>query len=140
MYLAALFFVVCWSALVSGQCNDGSLNVVSYPSHPCSQQIPAVEQTVYIPPDAICTFAETVVESGNCASYVDVATLIGPIGAAVTNTYSGTATLPNGVTKTLGYNGAAPAGLLAQGLYNLVVPLNCRTNFLGQFNYIFRRC
>jgi len=84
---------------------------------------------VYIPPTAICTFAEVVVESGNCASYVDVATLFGPIGAAVTTTYSGTATLVNGVTETLGYGGAAPAGLLAEGLYSLVGPLNAVLTF-----------
>jgi hypothetical protein len=61
---------------------------------------------------------EQIFESGNCASYTDVATLIGPIAAPTT--YIGSGTLPNDEVVTILYAGAAPGGLLPEGEYSLV--------------------
>lgn len=76
---------------------------------------------MYIDPLAPTTFAEIVVETGDCSSYTDTASLIGPLGGAVpVTTYIGNATLPNGVSVTINYTNAFPAGLLAEGTYSLV--------------------
>lgn len=57
-------------------------------------------------------------ESGNCATYRDVASLIGPLAAPPT--YIGTGTLPNNVFVTIPYSSAAPGGKVGEGPYSLV--------------------
>jgi hypothetical protein len=62
------------------------------------------------------------VADGNCPTYTDTATLIDPTGGqAVT-----TATIPNGATVTIQYPLATPAGLMPEGVYTLVSPLDIK--------------
>jgi hypothetical protein len=77
---------------------------------------------VYIDPADTCIFAETVSMIGDCATYYDEPTLIGPIdGLVPTSTFfGGTVTMTNAaLTATYG-----PGGLLAEGVHSLVRPLN----------------
>jgi len=73
---------------------------------------------VYLDPTLTCTFAEAVEASGGCATYTDSATVIGPGGS-----YPTTTTIVNDVLATIQYPIPTPAGLMAEGVYTLVISL-----------------
>jgi hypothetical protein len=72
-------------------------------------------------PGALETFAETVVEVGDCSTYMNNATLIGPfnVSGIPTSTFFGNATLTNDVSAVIPYTGAV-VGAMVDGKYSMV--------------------
>lgn len=73
-------------------------------------------------PGASVTFAETVVEVGDCSTYTNKATLVGPfnVSGIPTSTFFGNATLTNEVSAVILYTGAV-VGAMYDGKYSMVL-------------------
>jgi len=78
-------------------------------------------ETLYLNPSDPFPFAETLIASGDCTTYTDHASLIGPLSVTgSTSTYTASrATLTTGQSVTIQYSGAI-AGALPEGSYSLV--------------------
>jgi len=94
-------------------------------------QYPGPGQLIYIAPGDPCTLAETVSEIGNCATYTDQASLVGPLGGAVTSTYSVTGTQSTASITNV-YGGATS---LAEGSYSLV-RVDPKKVLTSQYDYV----
>jgi hypothetical protein len=88
-------------------------------------QVPADGWTCFLQsegPGALVTFAETVVEVGDCSTYTNNATLIGPfnVSGIPTSTFFGNATLTKNVSAVILYTGAI-VGAMNDGKYSMVL-------------------
>jgi len=111
MLLSGLLWLLAFDLVISN-CTTGDLGGVPADGWTCSLQSGGT--------GALATFAETVVEFGDCSTYSNKATLIGPfnVSGIPTSTFFGNATLTNNTSAVILYTGAV-IGAMDDGKYSM---------------------